>query len=287
LIFGAVRLALPQPGPAVTVGLIASDANGGAPVNEPGAPAQRLFHHYAEYVRQLIAQGAQVVVMPEDMGVVLDADVAATDAIFQPIADETGTVLVVGMARVGSAGRHNEARIYTPHEDARSYHKEHLLPPFETSHFTPGASRVLFAAPGKAAGETWGVAICKDLDFTDPARSYGVAGVGLMLAPAWDFRVDGFWHGHIAVMRSVEDGFSLVRSARDGLLTVVDNRGRIVSEAPSHGAEFATLLARVPAGHSRPVFLLLGDWFGWFAMALAAWAVGRLFVSQRDSHTHL
>jgi apolipoprotein N-acyltransferase len=283
LIFGMVRLALPQPGPSVMVGLIASDANGGAPVNQPGVPAQRLFHHYAEHTRQLIAQGAQVVVMPEDMGVVLDAEVATTDAIFQPIADETGTVLLVGTARVGSAGRHNEARIYMPHEGVRSYQKEHLLPPFETSHFTPGASRVLLAAPGKAVGQTWGVAICKDLDFTDPARSYGVAGVALMLAPAWDFHVDGFWHGHIAVMRTVEDGFSLVRSARDGLLTVVDNRGRIVSEAPSHGAEFTTLLARVPAKHSKPLFLLLGDWFGWCAMALAAWSLGRLFLSRRGS----
>ena len=57
-----------------------------------------------------------------------------------------------------------------------------------------------------------------------------------MLVPAWDFRVDGFWHGHIAVMRAVEDGFSLVRSARNGLITVADDRGRIVAETASHSA---------------------------------------------------
>jgi hypothetical protein len=64
------------------------------------------------------------------------------------------------------------------------------------------------------AGQTWGVAICKDMDFTNPAHSYGRAGVGLMLVSAWDFNVDRFWHGHIAVIRAVEDGFSLVQSAR-------------------------------------------------------------------------
>jgi apolipoprotein N-acyltransferase len=282
LIFGSVRLAIPQPGPYVTVGLIASDANGGASINNPGAPTQRLFENYAEQATQLIAQGAQVIVMPEDMGVALDSDVARTDAIFQPIADRTGSVLVTGMARIGAAGRHNEARIYTPDEAVRSYDKEHLLPPFETSHFTPGISRTLFTAPRKRAGQTWGVAICKDMDFTYPSRSYGQTGVGLMLTPAWDFRVDGFWHGHIAVMRAVEDGFSLVRSARGGLLTVADNRGRIVAETPSHSASFATLLAQVPAGHSRTVFLLLGDWFGWCAMALVVLAVGRLFVGWRS-----
>ncbi len=277
LIFGAVRLAVPQPGPDVTVGLIASDANGGAPVNNPGTPTQRLFAHYAEDARQLIAKGAQVVVMPEDMGVVLDSDVAAADAVFQPIADQTGAVLVVGVARIGAAGRHNEARIYTPHAAVRSYNKQHLLPPFETSHFTPGTSRTLFAAPGRAAGQTWGVAICKDMDFTNPARGYGRASVGLMLVPAWDFRVDGFWHGHIAVMRAVEDGFSLVRSARGGLLTVADDRGRIAAETATNSAPFATLLTKVRAGHSGTLFLLLGDWFGWCAMALVVWVLGRLW----------
>lgn len=63
--------------------------------------------------------------------------------------------------------------------------------------------------------------------------------MGLLLAPAWDFRVDGFWHGRIAVMRAVEDGFSLIRSARNRLLTVGDNRGRIIAEMPSSTAPFA------------------------------------------------
>ncbi len=282
LIFGAVRLAIPQPGPEVTVGLIASDANGGAMVNDPGAPARRLFASYAARAEQLIVQGAQAVVMPENMGVALDSDVARMDAIFQSIADRTGATMVVGVARIGAAGRHNQARIYTPHEAVRSYDKEHLLPPFETSRFTPGVRMTFFAAPEKAPNQKWGVAICKDMDFTNPARRYGRAGVGLILVPAWDFRVDRFWHGHIAVMRAVEDGYSLARSARNGYLTVADNRGRVLAEARSDSAPFATLLARVPAGHSATLFLTLGDWFGWVAMALAAMALARFAMRQQD-----
>ncbi|HTV81939.1 MAG TPA: nitrilase-related carbon-nitrogen hydrolase [Acidobacteriaceae bacterium] len=281
LIFGAVRLAIPQSGPEVTVGLIASDANGGSPVNEPGAPTQRLLAQYAARAQQLIAQGAKVVVMPEDMGVALDSDVASVDATFQPIADQTGAVLVVGMARIGATGEHNEARIYTLHAAVRTYNKEHLLPPWETSHFTPGGARTLFSPPQSGMGRTWGVAICKDMDFTNPARAYGRAGVGLMLVPAWDFNVDRFWHGHIALMRAVEDGFSLVRSARGGFLTVADDRGRILAETRSNSAPFATLLAKVPAGHSGTVFLLLGDWFGWCAMALAVPSLARLAIRRQ------
>jgi apolipoprotein N-acyltransferase len=280
LIFGAVRLAIPQSGPDVKVGLIASDANGGNQVENPGVPTEQLFRNYAREATQLAAEGAQVVVMPENMGVVLDSDVAGTDAIFQPIANQTGAVLVVGMAHISIAAKHNEARIYAPYVPVRSYDKEHLLPPFETSRFIPGTSRTLFAEPGKSAGQIWAVAICKDMDFTDPARTYGQAGTGLVLAPAWDFLVDRFWHGHIAVMRAVEDGFSLVRSARNGLLTVTDNRGRVVAETATNTAPFATLLATVPTGHSRTLFLSLGDWFGWCSAILLLCVLVQLMRGQ-------
>ncbi len=147
-----------------------------------------------------------------------------------------------------------------------SYDKEHMLPPFESS-LTPGTALVTLP---ESSTETWGVAICKDMDFTPLSRKYGKAEVGLMLVPGWDFNMDRGWHGHIAVMRGVEDGFSLVRAAKDGYLTVSDNRGRVVAEARSDAAPFATLLASVPAAHSATLYLLLGDWFAWLACALLA-----------------
>ena len=36
----------------------------------------------------------------------------------------------------------------------------------------------------------------------------------MMLVPAWDFNMDRTWHGHIAVMRGVEDGFSVSLSGQ-------------------------------------------------------------------------
>jgi apolipoprotein N-acyltransferase len=69
-------------------------------------------------------------------------------------------------------------------------------------------------------------------------------------------------------MRGVEDGFSIARAAKNGFLTVSDDRGRIVGEVSSSSAPFATLLVDVPAGHSRTVYQVLGDWFAWVAIAL-------------------
>ena len=146
-----------------------------------------------------------------------------------------------------------------------------MLPPFE-SPLTPGTA--LVTLPKQPA--PWGVAICKDMDFTAPARRYGKADVGLMLVPAWDFNRDRTWHGHMAVMRGVENGFSMVRAAKNGFLTVSDDRGRVLAEARSDAAPFATLVASVPAAHSATLYLLLGDWFAWLACALLVFAIVQL-----------
>jgi len=268
-VFGAVRLAVPQQGPNVRVGLAASDHD----VAPAGAPTNRLLDGYAADIQTLAAQGAQVVVLPEKIGMMDDSAVAGEDAILQRLADRTGTTIVAGFDREMAGEARNQARVYRPGAVVATYNKEHLLPPFELK-FTPGTRQVLLPE----AADRWGVAICKDMDFTGLSRTYGRDGAGLMLVPAWDFNIDRAWHGHIAIMRGVEDGFSIVRAAKNGYLTVSDNRGRILAERRSDAAAFAALLANVPSGHSRTVFLLLGDWFGWLCMALTVWGVARLVI---------
>jgi apolipoprotein N-acyltransferase len=68
-------------------------------------------------------------------------------------------------------------------------------------------------------------------------------------------------------MRAVEDGFSIARAAKNGFLTISDDRGRIIGQVISSSAPFATLLVDVPAPHSWTVYQLPGDW-------LLAWRLG-------------
>lgn len=268
LIFGAIRLAAPVPHQQVKVGLIASDLPANDRVVGNGAPTERLFRDYAAQAETLAAQGAKVIVMPEKIGVLTPSDSTAADAIFQNVANRTGATIVAGMVAVPPPLQYNQARIYAPGAAMRLYDKHHMLPPFE-SKFTPGTTLTL--VPEHTS--LWGVAICKDMDFTPLSRKYGNAGVGLMLVPGWDFRVDRAWHGHMAIMRGVENGFSIAHSAKNGYLTVSDNRGRILAQVRSTSAPFATVMATVPVRHSQTVYLILGDWFAWVAMATLAFAV--------------
>jgi apolipoprotein N-acyltransferase len=253
LVFGAVRLAMPMTETA-RVGLITSDEKANAGVTDPGADTKRLFRDYAREAQKLAANGAQAIVMPEKLGVTLEGKSAETDAVLQSVAAQTGATVVAGVVHVDAPVKYNEARIYAPGSDVQHYDKQHMLPPFE-SNLKPGTTLTLLPRPH----QKWGVAICKDMDFASPARLYGEAGTGLILVPGWDFVVDGSWHGHIAVMRGVEDGFSIARAAKNGFLTVSDDRGRIVGEVSSSSAPFATLLVDVPTAHSSTVYQVLGD----------------------------
>lgn len=271
LIFGLVRLKTPSP-PGIKVGLIASDLDTNSHVADAGAPTERLFLDYAQIARRLASQGAKAIVLPEKLGVTLEGNSAQTDILLQSVVDDTGTTIVAGTVHVAAGRRYNEARIYTPHARLQRYDKQHMLPPFE-SPLTPGTSLTLL----HRGTQTWGVAICKDLDFASPARLYGENAAGLLLVPGWDFVVDGSWHGHIAIMRGVEDGFSVARAAKNGLLFISDNRGRIVAETRSNSAPFATLLANVPAVHSGTLYQIFGDWFAYVAIGLVALSISQLF----------
>lgn len=273
LIFGAFRLALPPGNQTIQVGLIASDAPGNQYMAASGAPAMRLFRSYAGQVSALAARGAKVIVLPEKIAVVVPATQSAMDALFQPLSDRTGAVIVVGVDLAATRQmKYNEARIYTPNKPVRTYVKHHLLSPFEAD-MTPGIHLASLATPSGL----WGVEICKDMDFTQLSRQYGNLGVGLMLVPGLDFDIDRAFHGHMAIMRGVESGFSIAHSARRGFLTVSDDRGRILGQARSDSAPFATVLVNVPVAHNATIYQALGDWFAWIALALLLLALASVF----------
>ena len=278
LILGWVRLSKADPDPIVTVGMIATDQTRG--VAPRGLPAERLLAEYAGKARELAREGAQVIVMPEKLAVVGDPEVKAVDASLQALADETKVPVIVGMVRLTGETKYNQARVYVPSAQVSTYDKQHMLPPFE-SDLKPG-TELTYLTEGSGK---WGVAICKDMDFSNPARQYGQSATGLLLVPAWDFVVDRSWHGHIAVMRGVENGYSVARSARGGFLTVSDDKGRIVAEKTSNSEPFSTLIARVSATHERTLYSLLGDWFAYVAIGILVICLGALLTTLRSKPT--
>jgi apolipoprotein N-acyltransferase len=144
-----------------------------------------------------------------------------------------------------------------------------MIPGLESG-FTPGRGDLVADANGVRTG----VAICKDMDFPALGRSYGADAVALMLVPAWDFERDAWQHSRMAVLRGVENGYAIARSARDGVMTMSDAYGRVSAQAAS-GVDVATLTATLAAPrHMATLYARIGDAFGWACAALALLLIG-------------
>ncbi|WP_219133197.1 hypothetical protein, partial [Janthinobacterium sp. UMAB-60] len=90
-----------------------------------------------------------------------------------------------------------------------------------------------------------------------------------MLVPAWDFQLDAWMGARMTVVRGVENGYAVLRAAREGMLTVSDAYGRVLAERASSAMPGSTLLAPLPA--ALPVATWagwLGPLFGWLCVAL-------------------
>ena len=106
------------------------------------------------------------------------------------------------------------------------------------------------------------------MDFPKLSREYAADGVDLMLVPAWDFNVDRWLHSRMAVLRAVENGFALARSARNGLLTLSNNRGRILAEAATVPDRFVSITGKVNVASEKTLYTRVGDWFAWLCVAM-------------------
>jgi apolipoprotein N-acyltransferase len=73
----------------------------------------------------------------------------------------------------------------------------------------------------------------------------------------------------MAVLRGVEGGYAIARSASNGLLTVSDARGRILAERASHESAEVLLTADVPVGPGGTFYSRTGDWFPWLCIIVA------------------
>ena len=105
---------------------------------------------------------------------------------------------------------------------------------------------------------------------TDVSRANSLAGVGLLLVPAWDFVHDSAVLARIAAMRAVEGGFAVARPAQEGLVAVSDPRGRLIAQTATAGRPEVLLVIDVASGSAPTVYARSGDWFARLMSGMAA-----------------
>jgi apolipoprotein N-acyltransferase len=250
------------------VALIADDRFEG--VSDDWRP---VWEGYEADIARAARAGQRIIVLPEKIAQLGAADSSGALARFAGIARAHDVMIVVGVDAIVGDHHFNRAYIFRPDAETLAYDKRHMIPGLESG-FAPGAGSLSV----EQGATRFGVAICKDMDFPALGRDY--PGVRVMLVPAWDFGVDGWLHSRMAMLRGVENGYTIVRSARNGLLTVSDRYGRVIAQHASGDPGILTSYA--PLGAPGPtLYERIGDSFGWLMCALAALLIALTLASRR------
>ena len=262
LVFGKWRLQSNPSAQSVAVTLIARDVPMSVYLGSE-EQALELLREYADELRRVTPAGTQAVVLPEKIGRISESALPEVDALFSSAASATRAAIVLGLVRRTPSGAFNSSRLYSANGKLEAnYDKHHLVPGVEPE--KSGDKRVILDEPSGR----WGLQICKDMDFPKLSREYAAEGANLLLVPAWDFNLDRWLHARMAVLRAVENGFALARSARNGLLTLSDNRGRILAEAVTVPGRFVSISGNVSVAREETFYVRAGDWFAWLCVAV-------------------
>ncbi|MEP7317104.1 MAG: nitrilase-related carbon-nitrogen hydrolase [Panacibacter sp.] len=257
-LFGELRLNSDEDKSNTKVGLVVVEEKLHNITDHPDAAKEiALTENYAGQIAKLAAQGAQVVVMAERaINITKDTD-SAIMSILSNAAIQNHVVIVTGYTNFKNKPARNSALVINNNGKLiADYNKVHLVTGLE-SMFTPGKEIGSLDFNGIKSG----VSICKDLDFPDYIRKYGADNAGCLFIPARDFVTDDWLHSRMAILRGVENGFSEVRTARQGRLTISDYYGKVNFETSCANGNAASLTGEVSFKHKDTFYNKYGDWF--------------------------
>lgn len=278
LIWGAIRISSPADKNMVKVGIAVLDEDIHAVSDHPDFEKQKaVAAAYAKQASELAAKGAKLLIFPERAISINKPLADSLTGILADVAAKKHIFIITGYTNFKGELERNSAMVINDEGKLiTDYNKVHLVTGLEKQ-FTPGKDIATFNYQGMQAG----VAVCKDLDFQHYINRYGAAKAGFVFVPAWDFIVDDWLHCRMALLRGVENGFSEVRSARLGRLTISDYYGRVNYEASCANGKTTTLVGDVSMEHIDTFYSRFGDWLG-YVVVLAG--IGFVVIAVRGEN---
>ncbi len=262
--YGEWRLHEPVSGVQTTFGIVSIDDPIG--VRASAEYAEKILTEYDRRVAEVAGQGAQIVVLPEKIGVFTPAKAEGEKQRLSEAARQNRVWLEAGVGIDDGSQPTNWEWLFGPDGGlAASYEKHHMAPPERREHYAVGADYTVHAIGERE----YGLAICKDMHFADLGREYGKRRADAMLVPAWDFAyLDGWLEARTTVFRGIENGYTIVRASREGLLTVSDPYGRVLAETTSSEMPGRTLVVTAAVAEQvATLYTRTGNVLGWLSVA--------------------
>lgn len=260
--YGWYRLQTPPAGTPVSFGIASVDDF----IPGPGTEKSRdVWAQYDAQVLELAGSGAKLVLLPEKIDVLSSGAAELRKKRLANLARENRVWLVAGLGVDTGKERRNEAWWFAPDGRLVTNYLKHFMAPPERE-FVSGSEFPV----NEIDGVRYGVAICKDMHFASLGRGFGARDAGVMLVPAWDFDADAWLAADMTKLRGVENGYTVVRSSRNGLLSITDAYGRYLAVDRSTKVPGTTLFETVKVGpRVATIYTRTGDALGWLCVAAA------------------
>lgn len=227
-----------------------------------------IFDRYEAATRRAAAEGAEVVAWREFGLGVPAGERAALETRVLSLSRDTGAVVVAGF--VDASAKSNFALAAAPDGTFDLYAKRNLVPMAETRWLEPGAREFGWLEYGDLR---IAVRICYDLDFPLGVHRAAEAGANLLIAPSADWPGIHERHPAQSALRAAEHGLPIVRPA-EGLSTLIDASGRIVSRGLDQGLEERVLTGTLPLRATTTPYTATRGWLFVLPLAvIAVWAV--------------
>lgn len=162
----------------------------------------------------------------------------------------------------------------------------HVVWTYEKTHPAPGEQGLFVPSNGKVPtfespyGRLANV-ICFDADFPGTVRQAGQAGADLLLVLGDDWQAIDPVHSEDATFRAIENGFSEVRQASNGLSMAVDYEGHVISSSDYFTTDQQVLVANVPMQGVRTIYAMIGDLFAWLCIIGMVAIIGLAIIQSR------
>jgi apolipoprotein N-acyltransferase len=284
-------------GPSVTVGLI----QGNIAQTDKWNPARAgmILERYLQLTQQAVQKGAQFIIWPESSTpFYFDEDPAGN--IVRQMVRQIGKPLLLGSDETEPGDpphSYNSAfMLDTAGATAAVYRKIHLVPfgeyvPFQqllffvgplveaVSAFSPGTRVTMLPVDGHMVS----TAICYEVTYPALAREAVREGSELLTTitnDAWYGESSAaYQHFDMAVMRAIEQGRYLVRSANTGISGIVDPYGRVLIR--TNLFETVAVVGEARYVRAKTVYATIGDLAVYLSAAVVVLALARAFVEGR------
>ena len=128
-------------------------------------------------------------------------------------------------------------------------------------------------------------AICYDMDFPKLMKQAGKKKIDILFGPSNDWPAIKEIHVKMAKLRSIEQGYSLVRPTSNGFSFVTDPYGRILAYQNTNSSGEHVLTANVFTNGVTTIYSSIGDTFSWLCIGGFFILLIVIFIQSRGRKT--